>query len=70
MITKNKLSEHTANMAMAVAPAIKVGANFAKPIPRKVAEKKKSFWQKLQKLWYNKGLEGEKKQKYSEPRML
>jgi hypothetical protein len=37
---------------MAQAPAVvaKIGRNFAKPIPRKVAENKKSFLQKLMKL--------------------
>mgnify|MGYP003404550663 CR=1 FL=1 len=52
MNTKNKLNEHTANLAMASAPAlsVKIGRNFAKPIPRKVAENKKSFLQKLMKL--------------------
>jgi hypothetical protein len=47
---KTKHTEHTANLAMAVAPAIKVGANFVKPIPRKILEKKKSFWDKFKKL--------------------
>lgn len=53
-----KHTEHTANLAMAQAPAIvaKIGRNFAKPIPRKVAENKKSFLQKLMKLWYNRFL--------------
>ena len=63
MNTKNKHSEHTANVAMSQAPAIvaKIGRNFAKPIPRIVRENKKSFLQKLFKLWYNKGLEGNKR---------
>ena len=38
---------------MGVAPMVTIGRNFAKPIPRKVAENKKSFLQKLLKLWYN-----------------
>ena len=50
MNTKNKLSEHTANLAMGAAPMVTIGRNFAKPIPRKVAENKKSFLQKLMKL--------------------
>lgn len=52
MNTKNKYSEHTANVAMSYAPAnvAKVGRNFAKPIPRIVRENKKSFLQKLFKL--------------------
>lgn len=51
MNTKNKYSEHTANVAMSYAPAnvAKIGRNFAKPIPRKVAEKKFSFLQRLMK---------------------
>jgi hypothetical protein len=49
MNTKNKLNEHTANLALAVAPAIvaKVGRNFAKPIPRLAKVEEKSFLQKL-----------------------
>lgn len=39
-----KDSEHTANIALSYAPTLKVGANFAKPIPRKVRENKKSFF--------------------------
>lgn len=39
-----KHTEFTANVAMSFAPAIKVGANFAKPIPRLVRENKKSFF--------------------------
>lgn len=39
-----KDSEHTANVALSYAPTLKVGANFAKPIPRKVRENKKSFF--------------------------
>lgn len=33
---KNKMNEHTANLALAHAPAIvaHIGRNFAKPIPR------------------------------------
>ena len=50
MNTKDKLNEHTANLVMAQAPMVKIGRNFAKPIPRKVAENKKSFLQKLLKL--------------------
>ena len=50
MNTKTLRSEHTANLVMAVAPNTTIGRNFAKPIPRKVAEKKKSFLQKLMKL--------------------
>jgi len=48
----NKHTEHTANLAMSIAPAVvaKIGRNFAKPIPRKVLEKKKSFWDKFKKL--------------------
>lgn len=44
-----KQSEHTANLALsqATAQVFNVGRNFAKPIPRKVAEKKKSFLQRL-----------------------
>ena len=39
----DKLSEHTANLAMGYAPAIvaKVGHNFVKPIPRLVRENNK-----------------------------
>jgi hypothetical protein len=51
MTTKH--TEHTANVAMAQATTltnIKVGANFAKPIPRKIAEKKKSFWAQFKKV--------------------
>ena len=71
METKNKLNEHTANLAMSYAPAVvaKIGHSFAKPIPRIVREKKKSFWDKFKKLWYNKLLEGEKKQKHGESRI-
>lgn len=45
-----KHTEHTANLAMAQAPAVvaKIGRNFAKPIPRKVAEKKGNFLSRLQ----------------------
>lgn len=50
---KTKQTEHTANVAMAQATTltnIKVGRNFAKPIPRKVAEKRNSFWQIFKKV--------------------
>jgi hypothetical protein len=49
MNTKNKLNEHTANLALAYAPAIvaHVGRNFAKPIPRLAKVEQKSFVQKL-----------------------
>jgi hypothetical protein len=52
METKNKLNEHTANLALsqATAQVFNVGRNFAKPIPRKVAENKKSFWQQFKKV--------------------
>lgn len=53
MNTKDKLNSYTANIAMAQTATltnIKVGCNFAKPIPRKVAENKKSFLQRLMKL--------------------
>lgn len=39
-----KHTEFTANVAMSQASTVKVGANFAKPIPRIVRENKKSFF--------------------------
>ena len=50
--TVKKQTEHTANLALSQATAIvfNAGRNFAKPIPRKVAENKKSFMQRLMKL--------------------
>jgi hypothetical protein len=50
MNTKNKLNEHTANLALAYAPAIvaHVGRNFAKPIPRLATNSKPvSYLEKL-----------------------
>lgn len=49
MKTTDKLNEHTANLALsqATAQVFNMGRNFVKPIPRKVAEKKKSFLQRL-----------------------
>ena len=50
MNTKNKLNEHTANLALAYAPAIvaHVGRNFAKPIPRLTTNSKPvSYLEKL-----------------------
>lgn len=45
-----KHTEHTANLALATAPRIKVGANFAKPIPRLQTPKKElSYLQRLVK---------------------
>lgn len=41
-------SEHTANLALSQAPAVKVGANFAKPIPRlQKPAQEKTFVQRL-----------------------
>ena len=44
-----KMTEHTANVALAYAPAIvaHVGRNFAKPVPRLAKPVNKSFLQKL-----------------------
>ena len=42
-----KHTEHTANLALATAPQIKVGKNFAKPIPRLQKHQEKSFVQRL-----------------------
>jgi hypothetical protein len=48
MNTKNKLNEHTANLALSQAPAIVIGRNFAKPVPRLAKTvKAKSFMEKL-----------------------
>lgn len=47
--SKMKQTEFTANVAMSNAPTVKVGANFAKPIPRIVRENKKSFFAKFLK---------------------
>lgn len=45
-----KHTEHTANLALATAPAVKIGTNFAKPIPRLQAPKKElSYLQRLVK---------------------
>lgn len=45
---KNKDTEYTANVAISNAPAtIKIGRNFAKPIPRLANKQQKTFLQKL-----------------------
>ena len=46
---RNRETEYTANVAFTNAPAnVKVGRNFAKPIPRLVAQKpQQTFMQKL-----------------------
>lgn len=49
---KMKHTEHTANLALSQAGKIstlKVGVNFAKPIPRIVRENKKSFFAQFSK---------------------
>lgn len=44
-----KMNEHTANLALAHAPAVvaHIGRNFAKPVPRLAKVEQKSFVQKL-----------------------
>lgn len=42
-----KHTEHTANLALAQAPQLKIGKNFAKPIPRLQKPVEKSFVQRL-----------------------